>query len=76
MLFNTLDLNSTNGKVCVPVHKIDGICETNKESREAGFLTFVSTGSVDSDGNENGWYVTDEYETVRKMLELALDTSG
>jgi hypothetical protein len=71
---NALDLNSLYGKVSIPVCKITGICEPGPASKASGFNCFVATGPDGPDGEENGWYVIDDYDTVRKMLEYHLDT--
>lgn len=71
---NTLDLNSPHGKVSIPVCKIIGICEPGPASKESGFNCFIATGPDGPNGEENGWYVTDEYDTVRKRLEYSLNT--
>jgi len=66
---NLLDLTSPHGKVSIPVSKIVGICEPGPASKKAGFNTFIATGPDDEHGNENGWYVLEEYFVVRAALD-------
>ena len=70
---NLIDLTSPHGKVSIPVHKIVGLCEPDPASKSAGFNTFVATGADDPDGGENGFYVCEEFDVVRNMLDYELD---
>ena len=68
-----IDFTSKHGKVSIPVHKITGICEPGPASIATGYNTFIATGPDDADGNENGWYVLDDYQTVRFALEAIVE---
>jgi len=71
---NILDFTAPHGKkVSIPIYKIVGICEPTAQSKANGFNTFIATGPDDIDGGENGWYVIDTFEDVRRKLDLALD---
>lgn len=63
-----VEFNGSHGKVAIPVNTITGICETSEN-------TFLSTGADNADGGENGWYVTDSYETVKAILEALPDSA-
>lgn len=71
---NMLDCTSVTGKkISIPLHKITGITETADNIMDKGLNTFIATGADEADGGENGWYVSDEFETVRRKIDLALD---
>ena len=55
-------------RVSIPVNKITGITETMHSSYGR---TFVATGADGEDGGENGWYVSQSYEEVKKTLKEA-----
>ncbi len=69
-----LELTSTAGqKIAVVVGKVTGITEVNKDASSSYGKCFLATGADNDDGGENGWYVAEDYETVRRMLEHCLE---
>jgi len=65
----TLEFTGINGaKISIPVQVITGFCEVVHNSNAYGNC-FISTGADGADGNENGWYVQDDYMTVKAMYE-------
>lgn len=62
----------SKGKVSLVLAKIVGFSPVLTEpTRKAGYKTFIATGPDNGDG-ENGWYVAEEYELVRNMMQTAL----
>ncbi len=69
-----LELTATTGhKISVVVGKITGITETNPQAAATYGNCFIATGAGGADGGENGWYVSEDYDAVRILLEAALE---
>lgn len=58
-----LESESMHGKVSIPVDKITGICEPYGSK----YNCYVATGA-ESEDEENGWYLTESYESVKEKL--------
>jgi hypothetical protein len=60
---------SINGqKIAIPIDKITGFTEVHDLQSRFGD-TFIATGAEGSDGDENGWYVVEKFETVKAILQ-------
>ena len=69
-----LELTATTGqRISIVVDKITGIIEVNKDAAPSYGKCFIATGADNADGGENGWYVSEVYDTVRVMLEDCLE---
>lgn len=56
--------STSGGPIAIPEEKITGFSGTKGYGK-----TFIATGADSPDGGENGWYVQDEYSTVKAKLE-------
>jgi hypothetical protein len=69
MNYKTIEFEAPYGKVCIPISKITGICNT---APGAHYPAFVATGAEFEEGGENGWYISESYEDAQARLEAAL----
>lgn len=56
-------------KIAIPISKITGFCHCGFNTEH----TFIGTGADGEEGAENGWVVTDNYESVKEILEAVTD---
>ncbi len=69
-----LELTSITGqKISIVVQKITGITETSPQAAASYGNCFIATGADGADGDENGWYVSEDYDVVKIMLEESLE---
>lgn len=71
-----IELTQTNKMpVAIPVSKITGITKVHHSMKSSSWgRCFICTGPDGQDGAENGWYVMEEYEIIRPMLDSALES--
>jgi hypothetical protein len=66
-----LRFTDINGQeLCIVAEKITGFVDCQKRARGCG-NTFIATGADDSEGGENGWYVSEKFEVVAAIIQDA-----
>ena len=69
---NLLEVNAHNGMMSIVVSKITGVTTLPGGSAFAGSKSFIATGPCGEDGEENGFFSTDDYDTVTIKLQALL----
>ena len=65
-----LEFNGAKGsRIGIPADKITGFCTSYSHPE---FPVFIATGAESADG-DNGWFVTDDFQKVKDMLEACLN---